>query len=197
MSPEEAEFYPTPAWCVRRLLEVARLRPGLILDPCVGDAAIVDVVEEYLKGLPFEMQCSWLTIDIRPTLSAMLCADYLRSEPIPAHTCIMNPPFSKALAFAQKATRECGHVYMLQRLSWMQSPERAEWLRDHPFDLYVLPERPSFTGDGKTDSAGYGWYRWPSVGDGVRMLASTSKAERQADAVPTQERSQQEMFANA
>ena len=35
----EHDFYPTPAWCVHRLLEAVPLPAGRWLEPCVGDGA--------------------------------------------------------------------------------------------------------------------------------------------------------------
>lgn len=40
------DFYATPAWCVRRLLEGVNPPGGLWLEPCAGDGAIIRAVEE-------------------------------------------------------------------------------------------------------------------------------------------------------
>lgn len=41
-----ADFYATPAWCVRRLLERVDLPPGRWLEPAAGDGAIMLAAEE-------------------------------------------------------------------------------------------------------------------------------------------------------
>ena len=189
MTPEEAEFYPTPAWCVRRILEAVDIGPTpqqLWLDPCVGGGAIVRAVEATCKQTT---RALWMQVDIRDTgLSGLTVADYLRHDLGPMgvfDVCIMNPPFSKALQFAQKALVDAKAVLMLQRLNWLQAPDRADWSREHPPNLYVLPERPSFTGSG-TDGGGYAWYVWGCGSRGVHVLASTPDAERKADEAAAQ-----------
>jgi len=89
----------------------------------------------------------------------------------------MNPPFSKAVQFADLAIRQCSTVVMLQRLNWLASEDRASWLRDHPPGVYVLPNRPSFVGPG-TDQQEYAWYVWPPQHRTVQVLRSTPKDER-------------------
>lgn len=176
MSPSNPnEFYETPAWCVHRLLERVAMH-GAWLDPCAGNGALPIAVREVTGTLT-----SWMTVDKVAHERVQVARDYLDPSMHWTHRfdgCLMNPPFSKAMAFAQKAVTHCDQVYMLQRLSWMQSQDRSEWLRDNPFDLFVLPERPSFTGDGKTDAAGYGWYSWPTRGLGVVMLGNTPRETR-------------------
>ncbi len=188
---DEAEFYATPAWCVHRLREVVYLGAKRI-DPCVGEGAIPDAVGG-----------DWHVCDIRRTDYLMahqdrgMVADYLRTNVGQFHLCVMNPPFSKAMEFAQKALSHCAVVCMLQRLCWLASGERADWLRKYPPGVYVLPNRPSFTGDGRTDGQDYAWFVW---GDGdplVRILASTPAAVRKADAVPLRNRAQVEMWPEA
>ena len=197
-SAVEAEFYATPAWCVRRILEAVALVEGDWLDPCVGDGAIPNEVEEARSEL-------WMVLDIRATrflnTSRWNChqRDYLQSKMPLGYfgrfdVCIMNPPFSKALQFAATALEHCDQVVMLQRLNWLASAERAEFLRANPPGVYVLPNRPSFTGDGKTDGADYAWYVWPPQHQTVRILDVTSKQERDQDARPPGSPRQQVLF---
>jgi len=186
LTPEEAEFYPTPAWCVRRLLEAVPLPSGMWMEPCVGEGAIVDAV----NGVGGHL-VHWVTCDIRPTGRADNVCDYLVHRWREMDVCLMNPPFSKALAFAQKALTHCSYVFMLQRLNWLQQPvsipERTEWLRTFPPALYVLPERPKFRGRG-TDGGGYAWYGWgQDLSPEVRILDSTPDVERKTDELAAQQ----------
>ena len=64
------DYYPTPAWCVRRLLEAVDLPGGRWLEPAVGDGAIVRSVDAARDDV------RWTTIDVRPGLGADHCLDY-------------------------------------------------------------------------------------------------------------------------
>jgi hypothetical protein len=73
---------------------------------------------------------------------------------------ITNPPFSKALEMVQSAMVLAPVVIQLSRLSWLGTEERSGWLREHTPSIYALPNRPSFKGNGRTDSANYAWLVW-------------------------------------
>ena len=55
-------------------------------------------------------------------------------------------------------------------------------MRAKPPDVFVLPDRPSFTGEG-SDSADYAWFVWPSTIRAARfqVLKATPLAERKQD----------------
>lgn len=73
---------------------------------------------------------------------------------------IGNPPFRDAEAHIRHALNQAPRVAFLLRLAMLESKARAPLWRDHPPSVvYVLQERPSFTGSG-TDSAAYGWFVW-------------------------------------
>ncbi len=75
-----------------------------------------------------------------------------------------NPPYSLAEQHVRKAlevaAKRGGVVAFLLRLAFLESRGRFALWRDFPLrKLYVLSERPSFTGGG-TDSAAYGFFVW-------------------------------------
>ena len=76
---------------------------------------------------------------------------------------VFNPPFSLALQFVLASMERADQVLMLQRLNWFGTKQRSVWLARHCPDVYVLPDRPSFTSDGGTDSAEYAWFHWPAA----------------------------------
>ena len=175
------EAYMTPSWVVRRLLEVWTPRNGLAIEPAVGEGAIV-------RAMPSTIE-RWQTIDIRdvpPSSQFHRRCDYLVSnfaEFSEAETVITNPPFSLAEAFIRKARRECpkADLVFLLRLGFLASVERVALWKDlgEP-DLFILPNRPSYTGSG-TDKYDYAWYVFPpnSRAHGhISHLAETSLAER-------------------
>jgi hypothetical protein len=57
---------------------------------------------------------------------------------------ITNPPYTLAFDVVQLAIQMEAWTVMLLRLNFLGSDDRADWLRKHPPDVGVLPNRPSF-----------------------------------------------------
>jgi hypothetical protein len=143
----EADNYPTPSWCVRRLLEAVKLPlMGRILEPCAGEGGIID-------ALPLHGEL-W-ACEVRPECETALaeCADrvvihdFTDVQGWPTFDCVItNPPFALAERIIHCALSLPGSpvVVMLLRLNFLEGAARAAWLRAQPPDVYVLPERPSF-----------------------------------------------------
>src|SRR5689334_10139470 len=93
------ETYPTPAWCVHRLLDEIDLpRGGYWLEPAVGDGAIVRAI----RGREEYTEVKWWTNDVRD-VGADVTSDY-QTWGVPANgriydVVITNPPFSLARSF--------------------------------------------------------------------------------------------------
>lgn len=184
----EADFYATPSWCVRRLVEAVDLPGGIWVDPCAGEGAIIE-------ACPAREDILWAALELRgecrPALERIVgpervaIVDYLEQEPL-THVDVLftNPPFSLAEPMITRAVSEAQVAVMLLRLNYLGSAKRAPFLRAHPPDIYVLPNRPSFTGKG-TDSIEYAWFVWDKrLGDRTMgrwtVLPCTPKEERQA-----------------
>ncbi len=191
---EEAEFYPTPPWAIDRIAEAIALpgnaeRRAYYIDPCVGGNAIPSALSH--------LDRHWFTVDIRDTGHARHVGNYLAMglETLGHYdACVMNPPFSKALHFADRALKHCDLVIMLQRLNWLASEERAAWLRENPPDaIYVLPNRIDFTGDGGASDE-YCWYVWNGGEPGIHVLNSTPLAIRTAQKPTAPTNPQMEMW---
>lgn len=93
-------------------------------------------------------------------------------EVTPPDLVIANPPFSMALDFlvwAAGLRAESGaDVLFLLPLGYMASQGRHPfWKLNPPDALRVHSSRLSFTGDGKTANADYGWFYW---GGGLRGI---------------------------
>lgn len=152
------DFYETPPEVTRAIL--AHLEPArVVIDPCCGDRAILRVVSETWP------LASCAGIDIDPARDANLHADALGPTPWQCRgtTVITNPPYSRAENFVRRSLLEAGPtgtVAMLLRLAFLESKGRAALHAEHPSDVFVLAKRPSFTGDGKSDSAAYAWFVW-------------------------------------
>lgn len=170
------EFYATPHWCVDRLVE-AIPKSNLYVEPCVGDGAIVNAMP---PGTEWSM-----TMDIVqrfPILPRFRLGSFLDTTEKAPGTIITNPPFSLAFDMIMHAVKlGYDRSYWLVRVGLLESAARAAAWRDlrnqqYNLGLYVLPNRPSFTGSG-TDGTTYAWlevslYPWDG---GVRVLNTTPK----------------------
>lgn len=182
------DFFQTPSWCVDRLLEAWHPPGGFWLEPGAGEGAIMRAVDARRDDV------TWAAIESRaqclPTLSAITkyveIADFLTCrlpDQVGTIAAVLgNPPFNQAFDFVRRA-REIApeaQVCMLLRIAFLATETRADFMREYPPDVYVLPNRPSFTPDGKTDSADYAWFNWRpgAVIGGLRVLASTPKSDR-------------------
>lgn len=162
------DFYRTPAMATLAILPHLTASPCTsrvrALDPACGDGAILDVVSQLW---PPAMTIGYEIDEQRAGLAAsgghhVVQRDALSTDPWEADIIVANPPFSLAMEFIQRAlaTRIRGDVAFLLRLNFLGSQKRAAWHREHPSDVYILPKRPAFTPDGKTDSCEYAWFCW-------------------------------------
>lgn len=167
----EHEFYPTPAPAIDAMItsRIVTLPGGRWLDPCAGAGAIPNVTNGHRSDIAWDL----VDIDYRHVsalrmvdrVTSITTADFLALALDPAldgrlwDVAIFNPPFSRALEFVVHCRRLASVTVMLQRLNWI-GPARAAWLRANQPDVYALPKRPSFTGDGNTDAAEYAWFVW-------------------------------------
>jgi hypothetical protein len=166
------DFYPTPPWCVRAILNFLPV-VGPVLDPAAGDGAILRVVRD-----AWGVQTIGYDIDEARIIGGSACVrrDALAPEPwAEAPLVIMNPPFSHAQAFVERAIREVaarrGTIAALLRLAFLASKRRYVLHEEHPSDVFVMPDRPSFTKDGQTDRYDYAWFVWgPDRGARWRVL---------------------------
>ena len=180
----ESETYLTPAWCVHRLLEAVDLPGGRWLEPFAGAGSIVQAVNEVRSDI------QWDAIEVREELGQRLrrvvpnavVGDFRAVPGIlgPYEVVISNPPFSLAFEAIEWSMRYAPVVVMLLRLNFLASGERAEFMRQNTPDVYVLPNRPSFAHNGRTDSAEYAWlvFRGLRTIGQVGVLSTTPKSER-------------------
>lgn len=191
------DYYPTPDWCVKRFLEKMNFqtRDRRWLEPAAGNCAIIDAVNEFYsqKEQPLpkwnatEIQSQFENDLIQRNIEYTLC-DYF-SAPLTRlgspDVIITNPPFNHALEFIKKSLElRPEYVCMLLRLNFLGSEERSTFLKTYMPDIYVVPNRPSFSGSG-TDSIEYAWFVWKSFNNyglnqsgKVCILDSTPKNER-------------------
>jgi len=159
------EHFETPEWAVKAILRKERL-PGIILDPCVGTGVLLRAAEE--QGYPFTF-----SIDIKhwgyPLTMQM---DFLDLDPKTwSGECsvLMNPPFSLATQFVEKAI-ELGakKIVCFQRFAWWESQKRREfWAKNPPVRVYICGDRADCwrhdipqEGRGSSSPTAHAWFVW-------------------------------------
>lgn len=166
------DFFPTPAWSGRAILGAVDLPGGIWEEPSAGSAAICRAVD----GVRSDVR--WIGCEVRDVLPLspfapgdLRIGDFLNPATVaglPEPDVILgNPPYSHALAFAARCLEVAAGrawVLLLLRLAFLETEERASFLRRNPPDVYPLSRRPSFTGDGHTDGAAAAWFVWPPGG---------------------------------
>jgi DNA-directed RNA polymerase subunit RPC12/RpoP len=150
----DQDFYPTPAWCVDRLLEACPIRPGLLYEPFAGDGSIIAAVNDVLPAAAGSWFASelreeaWQPLVERVGYDRVQIGDSINGTPFwdidPFDSIITNPPFSMAFdALLMSMGRACFVAFLL-RLNFLGSEERSSFWRQFPPDIYVLPDRPCF-----------------------------------------------------
>lgn len=183
------DFYATPLGVVDTLVnamcwhDLAGVR---VFDPSAGDGAILDSIRLYgvAQTMGIELE-EGRAAQARSKGHVVATGDSLTATWPKAEVLIQNAPFIHVLAFAEKAAewaqRTGGIAASLVRLSFLSSKGRVWFHHKWPHRAIVLGGRPSFTGDGKTDSVDYAWI---VTGRGeariwcVEPLVSTDEAAR-------------------
>lgn len=164
------DVYPTPAWCVERLLEKWAPRAGMLVEPCVGSGVIVRVCQ---SDWSYIQTRSWLTYDIRNVVPDVPKPDWVDHKqanflkvktPVDAVSAVItNPPY----LYAEQFIRRCRKLYrfadivMLLRLGFLGSEARKPFHEEFGVpDVLQFPNRPSFLRKG-TDSTEYAWMIYP------------------------------------
>lgn len=180
---KRADFYPTPPWCVRRLLDAVDLRGGRWLEPTAGRGDLMAAVRAGRDDI------SWTGVELHAARAKQLAAianvvvvGDIRKVDLEPHydVALSNPPFSIWQDVVARVMPVAETVVMLLRLDVLGSAERATWWHEHPADVFVMPDRPSFTGDGGNDSNYYAWFVWRrgARAGRIRVLPVTCLSER-------------------
>jgi len=158
------DLYPTPHWAIRAVFRrLAIDSDDEVIDPCCGDGRIMSVAEARgATGWGWDID----PVGDFPKFDSLGDAPWgLASEAWVSkkrQTIITNPPFSKALEFVERAIAEAygRPIAMLLPVPFLASETRFRFNTEHPCHVMVLPKRPSFTPNGKTDAVTYAWLVW-------------------------------------
>lgn len=158
----ENDFYATPESAFTPLLPFigkVMIHGETVWEPACGDRRLINWMTDF--GIMADGN------DLNDEHGGV---DYLRDMTM-RYCVVTNPPFSLAFEFAKYAVERSSYVFLLLRLGFLASQKRREFFKQHePSALFVLSERPSFTANGKTDSADYAWFFWGNVHRGIYHL---------------------------
>lgn len=182
------DWYPTPGYCVRRFLEACPVAGTTVLEPGAGTGVIIQNANAVFPG-----RFLWTAVEVDRSRYAQLKAtgaevwigDFLADPRVDAgrwDLAIGNPPYSLAQEFVERCFGRVRTIAFLLRVNFMASEERVEFHRRYPADVWVLPNRPSFSGNGKGDATEYAWWVWGPQSSGKwKVLDPTPLTERIAD----------------
>lgn len=173
----ENDFYETPVWMTRSLLDLVPEIGGQVIECCSGDQSIANILRDEggLKVFANDID-KW-----RPADSHLNAADpgfWAMVAPF-CDWVITNPPYEMPLcrdivAGAVKHARV--GVAMMLRISYEEPTAkvhpRGPWLAANPLSRKLVMPRHSFTGNGKSDSATTAWMIWSRIAlSGPPMLS--------------------------
>jgi SAM-dependent methyltransferase len=170
------DAYMTPRPCIRAFLPALDpyLRAGMVLEPSCGDGSFLAeilhrVPTATVVGLDIDpKQIALARVNARGATVAVrnfLTFDAMRELGVRPALIVGNPPYNLAPEFLEHSLAQVspiGAVAFLLRLGFLEADERADLICAHTPDVHGLCQRPSFTGDGKTDGTAYGFLVWPA-----------------------------------
>jgi hypothetical protein len=163
------DYYRTPAWCVEALLREELLSPD-VFDPACGDGAILAAIQAH--GAGHTVHAQELDHAVALEASQRLQVPVSVGDSLDEYACwpdadvVMNPPYRQAADFVRRALVEVpqrGKVCALLRLNFLGSSRKRLDIVGPGSELarvLVLPKRPSFTGDGRSDACEYAFFVW-------------------------------------
>lgn len=175
------DAYITPPWAIRRFLEVYTPYEGSLLDPCAARGELLSVVKEMCPhiipiGMEIRPECEEDLKRVTGSKESSIGDALITLANLPdkcVETVLTNFPFSLSEAFLRASIRVAKITITLQRINWLRGDGREALMRELNPGLFVLPQRPSFTGYG-TDATEYAWFvigdidvagRWYMLGD--------------------------------
>ncbi len=166
------ECFETDPWAARAILQ-SELLTRDVVDPCCGTGILsvaarengYDTYSNDIVSWGYSRQTS--TVDFLSIDTAHeLIADWRETD----FSVFMNPPFSKACAFVDKALAlGARKIVCFQRFAWWESAARRDWWSVNPPQrLYICGDRascwrfdvPPEGRTGKSTPTAHAWFVW-------------------------------------
>lgn len=170
--PDSLDFFPTPPWATRALLEHVLikedLRTMLAWDSAAGQDHMADVLDEYFGQV--------VRSDVFDYGRGHLIGSFVGegadvvAPPAGVDWIIVNPPFNKAVAFALRCIELRVCFALLLRSNWAEGSERyhALFANNPPTLIAQFSERvPMTKGRWDPDAStmtSYAWFIWTRLG---------------------------------
>ncbi len=158
------DYYPTPlklaCASLRKVDEQHKLLVNTVLDPGAGDGIWGQAASQVWRHGPCVIGSDIRELPRPWPYTHWFREDFLAATYRNIDMVVGNPPYRFAQAFVERgleSVRDGGLVVFLLRLEFLASRKRARglWQRYPPHTVFVLPERPSYTGNGRTDATEY------------------------------------------
>lgn len=200
------EGFETPKWCIDAILDV-EMMSGLVWDPCTGKGVMAEAAKARGHAVIASDIYDWGYLeylkqpDTRPRFDFLegVHADLWREGDFVHQdnglTVFMNPPFSKAEAFVEKA-HEIGarKIICFQRFSWYEGErdtgkKRGQfWEKYPPNRIYIcgsratcwrfdIPEEERKSGT----TTAHAWFIWERGHPQGTLISHIWKGSRHAD----------------
>lgn len=171
------DFYPTNEEHVETALSLIPFTPTWILDPGMGNGIFGQVARRCWSSANIVGVELRLEAPLHRAYDWNIRADFLAMTGItPMFDAVIgNPPYQHAEAFVRRSAEllhEGGYIVFLLRLAFLESMSRYTlFTREFPLQrVVVCSDRPSFTGDGKTDATAYAFFVWQKGYSGSTSL---------------------------
>lgn len=129
----KAEYLQTDLWAIRSIL-IAEIMTFAVCDPCTGDGRMAKLAKAHGYDVTASDKYAWGFGDQNMDFLDSRNTDFFLPRVMNA-TVFMNPPFSLACQFVDKAM-ELGarKIVCFQRSVWRESDERRKWWLLNPYN---------------------------------------------------------------
>jgi len=160
------DFFPTPAWATRALVDVEKFE-GDIWECACGDGSMSEVLEKSGQKV--------ISSDLIDRGYGEGGVDFLNTRRRAANI-ITNPPYNAAEGFVKTGVKQSEKKFaLLLRLAFLEGSNRQRTIFTHtpPSRVWVFSERITFYPAGAvqkgTGTTAYAWFVWDKDATGTEL----------------------------